>query len=396
MNNPKLIRITTVPISLRSLLQGQHKYMSENGFEVIGVSSSGKSLQEVTDKEEVRTVAIEMTRKITPLKDFKALIQLIRLMRKEKPDIVHTHTPKAGLLGMLASRFTKVPNRLHTIAGLPLMESTGVKRSVLLIVEKITYLCATKLYPISYGIKEFVIKENLTAPSKLKVLKQGSSNGVDLQRFDPTRITNDIKNNLRNALGIINEDFVFLFVGRVVGDKGVNELVEAFKKIQTNIPNRINVTKVHLVLVGNEEKELDPLRFETKKEIESNPNIHAVGYKTNVEEYFAIADVLTFPSYREGFGNVTAQAGAMELPAIVSDISGSNEIIEDGVNGLIIPPKDTLALFTAMQKIMLDIDLYYKIKQNTRKMIVSRYDQKEVWKALLQEYKALLGEKVTK
>src|SRR5690606_18602345 len=167
---PKLIRITTVPQSLRGLLKGQLKFMSENGFDVIGVSSPGEALNDVEKNEGVKTVGIEMTRTISPLKDLQALFRLIHLFRKEKPQIVHTHTPKAGLLGMMAAKIAGVPHRLHTVAGMPLTVATGTKRHLLKQMEKLTYACATKVYPNSLGLKKIILEEKFTFPKKLKVI----------------------------------------------------------------------------------------------------------------------------------------------------------------------------------------------------------------------------------
>src|SRR5690606_29772305 len=193
----KLIRITTVPQSLRGLLKGQLNYMSTNGFEVIGVSSPGEALHDVERNEGVKTVGIEMTRSITPIQDLKALVQLIQLFRKEKPHIVHTHTPKAGLLGMMAAKIAGVPHRLHTVAGMPLTVATGSKRQLLNQMEKLTYACATKVYPNSFGLEKIILDEKFTSPSKLKVIGNGSSNGIDTSIFDPALVKDEVKSNLR-------------------------------------------------------------------------------------------------------------------------------------------------------------------------------------------------------
>lgn len=166
MNQQKLIRITTVPQSLRGLLRGQLKFMTQNGYEVIGVSSPGEALNDVQNNEGVQTIAIEMTRTISPIKDLKALWSFYKLCKKVKPLMVHSHTPKAGIVGMLGAKLAGVPIRLHTVAGLPLMEATGVKRKVLDFVEKLTYACATKVYPISYGMESFILENSLTKKKK--------------------------------------------------------------------------------------------------------------------------------------------------------------------------------------------------------------------------------------
>ena len=181
-NKSKLIRITTIPLSLEKLLENQLKFM-KRFFEVTAVSSDDQRLQEFGNKQGVDTFHVDLTRQITPIKDLKAVVELYKFLKKEKPSIVHTHTPKAGIVGMLAARFANVPIRMHTVAGLPLMESSGMKRSVLNIVEKLTYSCATNVYPNSKGLKEFIIKEKLTSKNKLKILGNGSSNGIDTTIF---------------------------------------------------------------------------------------------------------------------------------------------------------------------------------------------------------------------
>ena len=388
MKNTKLIRLTTVPMSLHFLLKGQLNFMNQK-IETIGVSSGPTSeLETVAKREGVEVRQVEMSRAITPHKDLKSVWELYKLFKKEKPTIVHTHTPKAGIVGMLAARLAKVPIRLHTVAGLPLMEAQGLKRFVLDTVEKLTYFCSTKIYPNSKGLEEFILSHRFTNKSKVKIIGNGSFNGIDTTFFNPSLYTEDTKQELRAQLGISKEDFVFVFVGRLVSDKGINELVNAFNGLTCQPVNRS--THYKLLLVGPLETELDPLQDQTLKKIESNPTIITTGFQPDVRPYFAISHALAFPSYREGFPNVVMQAGAMGLPSIVTDINGCNEIIEDGKNGLIIPSKDTRALQEAMQRLIEDDGLYQELKTNARKMITSRYEQQVVWEALLEEYKLLL------
>jgi glycosyltransferase involved in cell wall biosynthesis len=378
----KLIRITTVPVSLKTLLKGQHQFMS-NHYEVIGVSSEGKELQNVQNEEGVRVIPIEMTRTISPLSDLKSLYKLYKTLKKEKPLIVHSHTPKAGIIGMLAAKFTGVPHRLHTVAGLPLMEATGNKRKLLDFVERLTYSCATKVYPNSKGLRDFILKNNFTKPEKLKVIANGSSNGINTGHFDPSLFSATDQQTLKKKLAITAEDFVFIFVGRLVSDKGINELVHAFEKL-----SKENKT-AKLLLVGPLESDLDPLNPETLSTLTLNKNIISAGFQNDVRPYFAISDVLVFPSYREGFPNVVMQAGAMGLPSIVTNINGCNEIIIEGQNGTIIPVKNSDAIYKAMKKMVSDNPFRTHLQKNARPMIVSRYEQKVVWEAILAEYKSL-------
>ena len=383
----KLIRITTVPISFKVLLKGQLRFMASNGFDVKGVSSEGEELREVHENEGIVMEAINMSRKITPFQDLKSLWEMWNFLRKEKPQIVHTHTPKAGIIGMLAARLAGVPHRLHTVAGLPLMEATGIKRKILNFVEKLTYSSATRVYPNSKGLYDFILQNNFTQSNKLKIIANGSSNGIDTTFFSPDQVTEIEKVTLREKLNIQPDDFVFVFVGRIVSDKGINELIKAFSELQT-VENK--PAGIKLLLVGGLENDLDPLNPETLAEINQNKDIISVGFQQDVRSFFAIADALVFPSYREGFPNVVMQAGAMGLPSIVSDINGCNEIIIEGENGLIIPSKNVEKLKEKMLTLAKDKNLYTKLKGNSRRMIENRYEQSVVWNALLEEYEGLL------
>ena len=382
MPKPKLIRITTVPTSLKILLKGQHRFMSEY-YEVIGISSSGSDLQDVQKDEGIAVIPVELTRTISPLKDLQSVYKLYRIFSQEKPSIVHTHTPKAGTLGMIAAKLAGVPFRLHTVAGLPLLETKGIKRRLLNLVEKITYSCATNLYPNSKGLSSIILEHKFCTKEKLKVIANGSSNGIDVSHFDPARVSSEEKTKLKRSLGIIDSDRVFIFVGRLVGDKGINELIKAFCTISEKDKN------VKLLLVGPTEPDLDPLLPETISNMESNDKILAVGFQKDVRLYFAISNALVFPTYREGFPNVVMQAGAMGLPVIVTDINGCNEIIIEGENGTIIPTKSEAHLREAMLNFTHNKDKLGAEHSKYRQMIVDRYDQSIVWKDLLKEYQEL-------
>jgi glycosyltransferase involved in cell wall biosynthesis len=377
----KLIRITTVPQSLRGLLRGQLRFLS-GYFEVIGVSSSGKDLENVRKDEGIRVVPVEMRRRIAPVRDLVALWQLYCLFRKERPLIVHSITPKAGLLSMIAAKMAGIPIRMHTFTGLIFPTQRGFFQKLLIWMDRLLCVCATNVYPEGNGVKNDLIKFRIT-PKPLKVLANGSVNGIDSSFFDPSLYTLDQRQALRRELNVSADDFVFLFVGRLVSDKGINEMVEVFNEISSVYSH------VRLLLVGAEEPDLDPLKTETLQRIAANRHIIPVGYQQDVRPYFAISDALVFPSYREGFPNVVMQAGAMGLPSIVTDINGCNEIIIEGRNGTIIPAKDPITLRKKMELFLTDQTLVEKLRVNTRAMVTSRYEQKIVWEALLEEYKSL-------
>jgi glycosyltransferase involved in cell wall biosynthesis len=383
MSKPKLVRITTVAISLDKLLEGQLAFMSSY-FDVIAIAADGPYLEKIAKREGVRSYMVPLTRKITPIRDLQAVYTLYRFLKREKVTVVHSHTPKAGIVGMLAARLAGVEHRLHTVAGLPLMEVTGLKRKVLNFVESLTYRCATKVYPNSLGLTEFIKKEKFCAPFKLKVIGHGSSNGIDTQFFNPELYTENDKMMMREELGISKDAFIFVFVGRLVADKGINELVAAFNRV-----SRLH-SKAVLVLVGPFEDELDPLAKETRTIIDEHSEIYAVGYQDDVRPYFAFAQALAFPSYREGFPNVVMQGGAMGLPCIVTDINGCNEIIQNGLNGIIVKPKDDKSLEDAMLVLMEDRETYKHLRSAARSEITASFEREVMHQAILQEYNSFL------
>jgi glycosyltransferase involved in cell wall biosynthesis len=377
---PKLIRTSTVAISLNYLLRGQLSFLDQY-YEVISVSADDGHLKEVSRREGVRTLDLYMSRNINAFIDLKSLWQLYLLFRKEKPLIVHSITPKAGLLSMVAAYFARVPIRMHTFTGLIFPYRTGSFQKILILMDKILCFCATNIYPEGQGVKNDLIRYGITN-KPLKIIANGNINGIDVKYFSRAVVSSEQKESLKKELKITDNDFVFIFVGRLVGDKGINELVKAFKEL-TNKNQK-------LLLVGPLETELDPLSTKTLEEIQNNPNIISVGFQDDVRQYLAISDALVFPSYREGFPNVPMQAGCFELPCIVTDINGCNEIIENEKNGLIIPVKNTEALKFAMKRMLNDKFLYLQLKENARKMIVDRYEQSHFWSLQLNEYQMQL------
>ncbi|MGC5743535.1 glycosyltransferase family 4 protein [Chryseobacterium sp. NFX27] len=384
----KIIRTSTIPLSLNVLLKGQLKFLSEF-YDIVGISSEGQLLDEVKQREGIKTIEVNMERGISPLKDLTSLYKLYKVLKREKPVIVHSMTPKAGLLTMLSGKMAGVPIRIHTFTGLIFPTRKGMTQKLLISMDKLLCSAATHIYPEGEGVRKDLINYKITSKS-LKVIGNGNVNGIDLKHFSPDQVTEEQKTLLKKELNIEEEDFVFVFVGRLVGDKGINELVKAFSQI-----NKKENSQRHskLLLVGPLEQELDPLHPDTLEEIENNPDIISVGFQKDVRPYFAISDALAFPSYREGFPNVVMQAGAMELPSIVSDINGCNEIIIENQNGVIVPVKNSEKLGEAMERMKSDTDYYQKLKMNARPMIESRYEQSVIWDALLSEYKKLIKEK---
>ncbi|MBQ7856525.1 MAG: glycosyltransferase family 4 protein [Alistipes sp.] len=379
---PKLLRLTTVDISLDALLKGQLRYLSHH-FEVVAVAADTGVLAQVGEREGVRTVAVPMHREISLWADCKSLWALIRLFRRERPDIVHVNTPKASLLGMVAAALCRVPHRIYLVTGLRFETTHGLLRLVLKTMERIACLCATKVVPEGDGVKATLVRERITRKPMQKVLN-GNINGIDLCWYDRTPEVEQRADEVRGD----SSDFTFVFIGRMVGDKGLNELVEAFDRLSAERED------VRLRLVGRFEEELDPLPAHTKQRIRQNPKVEEAGYQSDVRPYLAASDVLVLPSYREGFPNVILQAGAMGLPVIVTDVNGSDEVIEQGVNGVIVPRRDAEALYGAMAQMAAERKRTAQMASVARKMVAERFDQRDVWAAIAQMYKRELGDDV--
>lgn len=349
-----------------------------NGYEIVVVTSPGKELETFRRRHpQEKIIEVRMERRISLTKDVKSLCLMIKVMRKEKPYMVHSMTPKAGLLTMMAAWFTGVPVRIHTFTGLVWPTETGLKRKILMATDWLTCACATHVIPEGQGVLND-LKNHGVCSKPMEVLGYGNVMGVDMERFNPTRFP-DLKKN--------NDVFRFVFVGRIVSDKGINELVEAFVRLNKEHP------KTQLTLVGNYEANLDPVKSETMKQIEDNPYIDACGPKYGdalLVEYMK-SDCFIMPSYREGFPNTVMEAGAMGLPSIVTDINGSREIIIHGENGLIVPSKDVDALYMAMKQVLLDTDAREKMAANARPYIDSRFEKSFVQRCLIDFYEEIFN-----
>lgn len=373
----KLIRTSTIPASLENLLKGQLKMLSKY-YNVLAVSSPGDDMETIEEREGVRTIAIPMERRISLIKDFISLIRLIVLFAKERPDMVHSITPKAGLLSMLAAWITRVPVRMHTFTGLVFPTATGKMQKLLIAMDRLTCFCATHINPEGEGVKRDLVNYNITS-KPLHIIANGNVNGIDLEYFDKTPEV------VEKACSYKKEGtFTFCFVGRMVRDKGINELVHSFLRLYQKDE------RVRLLLVGPFEKELDPVLPEVEEHILHHPGICYMGYQNDVRPFLVASDALVFPSYREGFPNVVIQAGAMGLPAIVTDINGCNEIVLPDLNGVIIPSKDEQALYESMKYFASHPVEVERMAANARPLIVSRYEQRIVWNALLDEYKSII------
>ena len=375
----KLVIVTTVPLSFSTLTKGQPKYLKEF-FNVSLVTSKGEANKEISTYEGVDVIEINMTRQITPLQDIKSLLKLYYYFRQNRVEIVYSFTPKAGLLSMIASFLARVPKRVHNIVGMPLMEATGNKKRLLKFIERTTYFFSTNLFCNSYGLKEY-IEKNLTK-KKIRVIANGSINGVDINYFKDT-FSNEEKMKQREELEIKEDDFVLLFVGRVVKDKGVNELIEAFTVLNEKFNN------LKLLIVGDFEKELSPISTQSMENMKSDNNIISVGFQKDIRSYLAISSLFILPSYREGLPNSLIEAGSFGIPLLATDINGCNEVIISNKTGILVEKKSVSSLVEGVSLLLENKELYLDIKTNVRDLTIARYSQKIFFNELKNELENL-------
>lgn len=376
----KIIRAVTVAQSVTFFKPIVPK-LQQLGYEVVSLTSPGDELAGLRQMG-VKTVEVKMQRRISPVSDIKSLWQIYRAIRHEKPTIVHSMTPKAGLLCMMASWAARVPVRIHTFTGLVFPTATGIKRKVLMLTDAITCACATHVIPEGEGVKADLHNHHITR-KPMQVLGYGNVRGIDLKHYDPT-----LANVQAEAAKLRNEGtFTFVYVGRMVRDKGVNELVEAFVRLHAEVSATL------LVLVGPYEDDLDPISPEARQGIDSCPAIEAVGRQSDVRPWLAASDAFVLPSYREGFPNVVIEAGAMGKASIVTDINGSREIITDGANGMVVPPRDAESLYQAMRYMADNPEAVTAMADRSRQMIADRYEMGFVHQCLIDFYAQILSKK---
>lgn len=414
MEKKKIIRVTTADISLEGLLEGQLRFLSQY-YEIVGLASDTGVLDFVSGREGVRVINVPMRREISLWADAKSLVALYRVFRRERPWMVHSNTPKGSLLAMVAAWMARVPRRVYTVTGLRYQGARGLLRTVLKTMERITCLMATNVIPEGQGVLHALQSDRITR-KPLRVLHFGNINGKDTRHLSRRKTVADImgkpledvsdvdieetRKKVREgligssveAMPIAETDFVFVFVGRIVVDKGMRELAEAMRHVTKAHPH------VRLLLVGNMEKG-DAIPDEVHEYFLNDKNVTYVGSKQDVRPCLLAADALVFPSYREGFPNVPMEAGAMGLASIVTNINGANEIIKDGLNGKIIAaPLDgrghrandmAHALEETMRWFVEHPAEVRRMAANAPRMIRERYEQEDVWRALLEYYRGL-------
>ena len=368
---------------LKTQLKDQVRDLNSAGFDVEIISSPGIELHQLKTDLGVKWHPVQISRSIDLIKDLNALIKLYWLFKAIKPIIVHSTTPKAGLLSSIAAFFSGVPIRLHTFTGQPWFGHSGIKSYLAKKSDVLICKMSTKCYADSFSQMEFLISKRITNRYKLSVLASGSLAGVDTERFNPNKYSSIQKSHLLKSLGLPSEAFVFIFVGRINPEKGITELVNAFRKVE----------KIHrnawLLLVGDEDSD-GGNKISNHFAFEGVKNIIKLGYKKDPEFYLSISHVLVIPSYREGFGTVVIEAASMGVPAIGSKIYGLQDAILDQVTGLLVKPRSEEDLVNAMLVLISNRELAKLYGVNARNRVLSKFSSKIVNGELITEYRNLI------
>jgi glycosyltransferase involved in cell wall biosynthesis len=380
----RLCRVATVPWLFRTLLREQLRCTVAQGIELTLVSSPGPELAEVAADVGATAVAIPMERAPSPLADLRSLHRLRQCFAQGRFDIVHSVSPKSGLLTAMAGALVRVPVRLHTFTGQPWVELQGMKRQIPRLCDRLTATLATQVYADSPSQRDFLIAEGLVRRGKISVVGPGSIAGVDLERFSRTAWDAEAVQKTRRELGLPEVATAIVFVGRVTRDKGIVELVSAFQEIAAGDP------ALHLVLVGPLEPERDPLPAAVLDLMKNHRRIRAIGFSATPEKYLAAADIFCLPSYREGFGTVAVEAAAFGLPTVVTKIVGLVDAVESGVTGLAVPPKDVAALAEALRALAAAPARRVTLGEAGRRRVERLFDSAVINRGVVAEYFRLM------
>lgn len=380
----RIARVCTTPLSVITQLKTQLDALGKTGAVIMVITSPDFLQQEIKSIQNCVFKPLSIYREINLIKDLIALIRLIFIFRKEQFDIVHSNTPKAGLLCAMAAKIARVPIRLHTFTGQPWVTLKGPKRMILRCCDKLISYLNTHCYADSLSQRQFLIDEGIIQSPKISVIGNGSISGVDLVRFNSQNFSQLDKQSFRNLFHIKEDELVVLFIGRITRDKGIFELIQSFHELITLQPN------IKLIIAG-------PFEQEIEKEVRSfansrgESNIIFSGFCHDPENLLAISDMLCLPSYREGFGTVVIEAAAMEIPTVGTKIYGLTDSIIDGVTGLLVKPKNVQELTQALLKLILNKDLRAMLGKNAKKRVYQDFDSHHFEDLIIQEYEKLLS-----
>lgn len=375
---PQLAMVAAVPLSLKVFMR-PHMEVIARRYPMTAICDGGGESLEGIFPPGVAFQPVGIERKISPGRDLKALFALIRIFAARKFALVHSITPKAGLLAMVAARVAGVPLRLHVFTGQVWATKTGFKRWFLKQFDRLIARLATHVLADSESQRTFLVKEGVVAPSRIRVLGKGSICGVDLDRFKPDA---DLREKQRGLLGLPEDAVLALFLGRLNRDKGVLDLARAFVALAGELP------RLHLAIVGPDEEGLVP-------QIRSlcadhGDRLHLVGFTDRPNEMMTAADIFCLPSYREGFGSVVVEAAAVGVPALASRIYGIVDAVEENVTGLLHRPGDSTDIAASLRRLAEDADLRARLGEGARQRAVRDFSVQAVTGALAAYYDELI------
>jgi glycosyltransferase involved in cell wall biosynthesis len=376
------ILLAVTPASACVFFEGIIGPLAAAGFRPILVSAPGEQLRRTAQATGAEFVPISMIREISPLKDLVSLWKLYRLMRSLRPLIADVSTPKAGLLGGLAALLAGVPCRIYTLRGLRLETTTGWKRTLLCVTERIAAACAHRVICVGSSLRSRAIQLKLVPTEKAIVLGHGSS-GVDVQRFSPKARNSPERNHLAKQLNIPATAPVIGFVGRLTRDKGIPELLTAFAALRVHFPD------LHLILVGDYEPG-DPVPALTRQQIDDDAFVVRTGYVDDTAPYYSLMDVFVFPTHREGFGQASVEAQACGVPVVTTRATGVVDSLIDDLTGFVVPIGNTEMLATKVKQLLTDAQLRSRMGLAGRESVMQRFRQEVVSQALLDEYQRML------
>jgi glycosyltransferase involved in cell wall biosynthesis len=385
--NPlRLLVMTTVPETIESFFQRQIGLLSQSGFEVHAVCAPGRELPGLESRQGVAMYRVPMERRPDPWRDAVSLLRLYRLMRRLRPDIVHAHTPKAGLLGMMAARGAGVRVRLYTIHGLPLMTRKGTWRRVLAFAERTSCALATRVYSVSPSLETVATEMSLCRADKVSTIGDGSCAGIDVERF---RSSDDVRRRateLRLSCRVPQDALVLSFVGRIARDKGIAILASAWSRIAEQFPH------VHLLLAGVEDSS-DRVPESVLRELRNHDRVHFTDdWVGDMPALYAATDIVVLPTFREGLPQVALEAGAMGVPVVSTRVPGVVNAVQDGVTGLLVPAGESAPFADAVRRLIEDAALRTALGSAAREFVGARFSEQRVNQLWISEYRKLVSQ----
>jgi len=379
----KLVHVAPHPMYF-SFLTGQISYMKAHGLAVHVIASPDPLLDALAVREQIPVHSVAIDRRIAPLHDLVSIARLYRELRALRPEIVHSHTPKGGLVGMSAAWLARVPVRIAHNDGMPILTARGVKRMLLWCSEKVTGMLAHRVLYVSHSNRRIAVALRLCPERKARVILGGSVNGIDaLERFNPANVS-ATRDDVRRTYNIPADALVVGFVGRILREKGVIELTAAWRVLRQEFPT------LHLLIAGISDSR-DPVPPEVEAMLCDDPRIHLAGLVSDMPPFYTAMDVLALPSYREGLGTVLLEAGAMALPTVATSVPGCMDAVQDGVTGTLVPPRDIGALTDALRSYLRDARLRLRHGMAGQERVLREFRQDAIWEAQYQEYTHFLS-----